>query len=142
MEVATRLTHMTIEGEVLARELRHSPDFSEEQYFGLIRRKTGALMSLASLSGPMLTNASEGHAEAMRRYGEQLGMGFQIIDDVLDVEGDPAIVGKPTGQDLRDGLITLPLIRALSNASESESSSVSMSTLSMPFLLPCPPGRP
>lgn len=120
MRAAARQTRLMIEGEVFARDLRRNPDFREATYFDLIHRKTGALMSFAAEVGPLLTGASQATARHMRSYGALLGAAFQIADDVLDVVGDPSIVGKPTGQDLRQGTITLPLIRAIDNATDGD----------------------
>lgn len=124
MEAGARQSRLLIEGEIFARDLRKTPDFSEASYLELIRRKTGALMSLAAEIGIMLSHGSEEQIDAMRRYGEHLGLAFQIADDLLDVIGDPRIVGKPTGQDLREGTVTLPLIRALDAAPEDEAEAI------------------
>jgi octaprenyl-diphosphate synthase len=124
MDAAARQTRLLIEGEIFARELRAAPDFSEDSYLELIRRKTGALMSLSSEVGAMLTGADEERIELMREYGRYLGMAFQIADDILDVVGDPRVVGKPTGQDIREGTVTLPLIRALNAAPESDAAPI------------------
>lgn len=124
MRAATRQTRLMLEGEVFARELRCAPDFREATYRDLIRRKTGALMALATEIGPLLHGVPDSTREHMRNYGELLGMAFQIADDVLDVIGDPTVVGKPTGQDLREGTITLPLIHALDAAPDGEGLSI------------------
>ena len=116
MRSAARQARLMIEGEVAGRDLRRAPDFSESTYFDLIRRKTAALTTLAVEAGVRLGGATDGAITHMCRYGEELGIAFQIVDDVLDVIGDPEILGKPTGQDLRDGTVTLPLIRALAAA--------------------------
>lgn len=120
MRTAARQARIMIEGEVFARELRRTPDFQESTYLDLIRRKTGALMALATQAGPILTDASEATTRHLFAYGEALGMAFQIADDILDVVGDASVVGKPTGQDLREGTVTLPLIRALANAPDGD----------------------
>jgi len=124
MKAAARQTRLMIEGEVLAHDLRRSPDFRESVYLDLIRRKTGALMSLATEAGPLLSGATDEQIGHMREYGELLGSAFQIVDDVLDIVGDPSVVGKPTGQDLREGTITLPLIRALETASNGDAARI------------------
>jgi len=116
MDIAAKRTREMIEGEILGRDLRTSPDFTEAAYFNVIRRKTGSLMSLAAELGPCMNNADDEQRRHMRRYGELIGTAFQIVDDVLDVVGDSNVVGKPTGQDIREGTVTLPLIRALANA--------------------------
>ncbi len=124
MDVSARQTRELIEGEIYARDLRATPDFAETSYIELIRRKTGALMALAAIVGSMLGGGTDGQTNSMREYGYYLGMAFQIADDLLDVMGDPRIVGKPTGQDLRDGTVTLPLIRAIAAAPENEAAAM------------------
>lgn len=116
MKIAALQTRRMIEGEVHARDQRRSPVFSEESYLDLINRKTASLMSLATEGGARLSDGTEQQVNALASYGELLGMAFQIVDDILDVVGDPTVVGKPTGQDLREGTVTLPLIRALNAA--------------------------
>jgi octaprenyl-diphosphate synthase len=113
MKIAAAQTRRMIEGEVHARDQRRSPDFTEDNYLDLISRKTASLLSLATEAGARLSDANDEQIKSLACYGNDLGMAFQIVDDVLDVVGNPSIVGKPTGQDLREGTVTLPLIRAL-----------------------------
>jgi octaprenyl-diphosphate synthase len=122
MDIAAARTRAMIEGEILGRDIRNAPDFAEATYFEVIRRKTGSLMSLASETGALLAGATDTVCAHMRRYGELVGMAFQIVDDVLDVIGSPDIVGKPTGRDIREGTVTLPLIRAINSAAPANAS--------------------
>jgi octaprenyl-diphosphate synthase len=85
--------------------------FSEEDYEDLIRAKTASLLSAACAIGA-LAGANE-HTAALARYGEQLGMAFQVADDLLDYTSDESVTGKPCGIDLREHKVTLPLIHAL-----------------------------
>lgn len=85
-------------------------EFSEDDYFALIRSKTAVLLSAACETGA-LCGASP-FRSALARYGELLGMAFQIADDLLDYTSDSSVVGKPTGLDLREHKVTLPLILA------------------------------
>ncbi len=85
--------------------------FSEEDYEDLIRAKTASLLSAACAIGA-LAGAQE-HRAALARYGEQLGMAFQVADDLLDYTSDESVTGKPCGLDLREHKVTLPLIHAL-----------------------------
>jgi octaprenyl-diphosphate synthase len=85
--------------------------FSEEDYEDLIRAKTASLLSAACAIGA-LAGARE-HRAALARYGEQLGMAFQVADDLLDYTSDESVTGKPCGLDLREHKVTLPLIHAL-----------------------------
>jgi geranylgeranyl pyrophosphate synthase len=81
-----------------------------ETYYRTIDAKTAALFVLACHAGSILGEAGSEEAEALRRYGRSLGLAFQIVDDILDLVGDEAVMGKPAGNDLRHGVITLPVI--------------------------------
>jgi octaprenyl-diphosphate synthase len=91
--------------------------FSEQDYNRLISSKTASLMSAACELGAAL--AGEQHREPLARFGHALGMAFQIVDDLLDYTESEAVVGKPTGQDLREHKVTLPLIAAMREMPES-----------------------
>jgi octaprenyl-diphosphate synthase len=93
-------------------------DFTEDDYYRLIAAKTASLMSAACEMGA-IAGAPE-HREALARYGHNLGMAFQIADDLLDYTGSEAVTGKPTGHDLRERKVTLPLVDALGRVSEIE----------------------
>lgn len=111
LRVLSRVTNEMTVGE-MRQLLAHDPlEFSEEAYDLLIRSKTASLLSGACEVGA-LRAASEARA-AIRRFGGALGMAFQIVDDLLDYTGDPSVTGKPTGSDLREHKVTLPLIAAL-----------------------------
>jgi len=97
-------------------------DFSEDDYYRLIAAKTASLMSAACEMGALAGAAA--YREPLARYGHNLGMAFQIADDLLDYTGVEAVTGKPTGHDLRERKVTLPLVGALSRASASEESSI------------------
>ena len=85
-------------------------EFAEEDYFALIRSKTAVLLSAACETGALCGAAR--YRSALARYGERLGMAFQIADDILDYTSDSAVTGKPSGLDLREHKVTLPLIVA------------------------------
>jgi octaprenyl-diphosphate synthase len=111
LRVLSRVTNEMTVGE-MRQLLAHEPlNFSEEAYDLLIQAKTASLLSGACEVGAL--RASPAERAALRRYGEALGMAFQIVDDLLDYIGDPSITGKPTGSDLREHKVTLPLIAAL-----------------------------
>jgi octaprenyl-diphosphate synthase len=93
-------------------------EFSEADYYRLIAAKTASLMSAACEMGA-IAGAPE-YREPLARYGHNLGMAFQIADDLLDYTGTEAVTGKPTGHDLRERKVTLPLIDAFSRASDVE----------------------
>jgi octaprenyl-diphosphate synthase len=93
-------------------------DFSEEDYYRLIAAKTASLMSAACEMGGLV--GAPGRREPLARYGHNLGMAFQIADDLLDYTGNEAVTGKPTGHDLRERKVTLPLVGALKRATVAE----------------------
>jgi len=95
-------------------------DFSEDDYYRLIAAKTASLMSAACEMGALAGAAA--HRDPLARYGHNLGMAFQIADDVLDYTGVEAITGKPTGHDLRERKVTLPLVYAFGRATPAEES--------------------
>jgi len=88
---------------------------ARDQYFRWIEAKTAALFGMAAESGGILSGAPENEVTALREYGRNLGIAFQIVDDILDFAGDESEMGKPTGEDLRQGVITLPAILYLHN---------------------------
>ena len=88
-------------------------DTALEQYFFKIGAKTAALFEAACMAGMVCGGGAPEQVEAMGRFGYDLGLAFQIVDDVLDYVGDAATLGKPAGNDLREGTITLPLIYAV-----------------------------
>ena len=111
LRVLGRVTNEMTVGE-MRQLLAHEPlDFSEEEYDLLIKAKTASLVSGACEVGAL--RASPRERAALRRYGEALGMAFQIVDDLLDYVGDASVTGKPTGSDLREHKVTLPLIASL-----------------------------
>lgn len=118
LRVLSRVTNEMTVGE-MRQLLAHDPlAFSEEQYDLLIRAKTASLLSGAAEVGAL--GAPPAERAALRRFGEALGMAFQIVDDLLDYTADAAALGKPSGSDLREHKVTLPLIYALPRMEESE----------------------
>ena len=93
-------------------------DFSEEDYYRLIAAKTASLMSAACEMGAIA--GSTEYREPLALYGHDLGMAFQIADDLLDYTGTEAVTGKPSGHDLRERKVTLPLVGALATATKAE----------------------
>ena len=85
-----------------------SYDFNE--YLERIHFKTGSLFATAGQSGAILSGASENEIAALKKYSHKLGLAFQIIDDIMDFKSDPEFIGKPVGQDIANGVVTLPLI--------------------------------
>ncbi|MGL5317809.1 MAG: polyprenyl synthetase family protein [Bacteroidales bacterium] len=107
-------------GEIEQLSLAQSSDFSEDKYFSVIDKKTGSLMRAAMKIGAISVCASDEIVEALTRFGKYLGLCFQIRDDIFDYFDDTQI-GKPTGNDIREGKVTLPLIYALLHAKEEQS---------------------
>ncbi len=118
LRVLGRVTNEMTVGEMRQLLAHDKLAFSEADYDLLIRAKTASLMSGACEVGALGGSGAE--REAMRRYGECLGMAFQIVDDLFDYEGAEAETGKPTGLDLREHKVTLPLIHALPRMSPAE----------------------
>jgi octaprenyl-diphosphate synthase len=123
LRVLSRVTNEMTVGE-MRQLLAHDPlEFSEEQYDLLIRAKTASLVSGACEIGALRAGAAE--RGALRRFGEALGMAFQIVDDLLDYTEDASVTGKPFGSDLREHKVTLPLIAALPRMDDAERRAVS-----------------
>lgn len=103
-------------GELL--QLHHRGDWSldEPTYFEIVRRKTAALIAVSAELGAAASGAGPGVGPALRRFGEKIGIAFQIQDDVLDLTGEEGVVGKSVRRDLAKGKLTLPLIHRLSTA--------------------------
>ncbi len=121
--VLSRVTNEMTIGE-MRQLLAHDPlTFSEESYDLLIRAKTASLLSGACECGAL--TASPERTAAMARFGNALGMAFQIVDDLLDFTEVEAVTGKPSGQDLKEHKVTLPLIHALPRLSPTERNDVS-----------------
>lgn len=109
IELFSRTLTVIVNGEI--NQLFTSPcNTSHEDYESRIYAKTASLFETSAKSAAILSNADEHKVEQLRKFGYSLGMAFQIIDDVLDYVGDESKVGKPTGGDLRQGLITLPVL--------------------------------
>lgn len=122
LRVLGRVTNEMTVGE-MRQLLAHDPlAFTEEAYDLLIRAKTASLMSGACEVGAI--HADPVHRVALSRFGERLGMAFQITDDLLDYTADARVTGKPSGLDLREHKVTLPLIFALPRLSAAQRQSV------------------
>jgi octaprenyl-diphosphate synthase len=114
-------TEMTI-GEMRQLAVNDSLSFSEDDYYALIRSKTASLMSAACEVGSIA--GADNHREALIQYGDALGMAFQIADDLIDYTEAQETTGKPTGLDLKEHKVTLPLIAALRVMTPGERSKV------------------
>lgn len=107
------------EGEVLQSQHARAADTTRQDYLDIIYKKTASLLSISASAGAVSVMASRRDVEQMRRFGEALGMAFQIQDDILDYSRS-AQTGKPANNDLREGKITLPLIEVLEQCGEQE----------------------
>jgi octaprenyl-diphosphate synthase len=96
--------------------------FTEKEYFALIRAKTASLLAAASETGALC--GAPMHSPAMAKYGDRLGMAFQIADDILDYTEDETVTGKPGGLDLKEHKVTLPLITVIPRLSKPARSAV------------------
>jgi octaprenyl-diphosphate synthase len=104
------VTLKMIEGELYQLTKNGDADISEEDHFDIMRRKTAYLFGGCAQIGGLLGSVSKEREQALREYGFNLGIAFQLVDDLLDYTGDAETVGKPIGSDLREGKVTLPLI--------------------------------
>lgn len=120
MQVLADTTNTIAEGEVLQLLNAHDPDTDEERYFTVIRYKTAELFQAAARLGAIVANAAPQQEQALADHGLHLGLAFQLIDDLLDYSGDIEQTGKNVGDDLAQGKVTLPLIRAMACAKESD----------------------
>lgn len=108
------------EGEVLQLMTANDMDSTEADYLKVIESKTAALFAAACRVGAVVADRPVAEAEAMDAYGRDLGIAFQLIDDALDYASDGATLGKNTGDDFREGKVTLPVVLAFNRGSEAE----------------------
>jgi len=113
LQVLADATNVIAEGEVMQLMNCHNADIDEAGYLAVIRCKTAKLFEAATRLGAILGGATPSQESAMSNYGMQLGVAFQLIDDVLDYSGDQALTGKNLGDDLAEGKPTLPLIHVI-----------------------------
>jgi octaprenyl-diphosphate synthase len=115
-----RTTKRMVEGQILELGHTHNWHLSKEKYMEVIVAKTAELISAACACGGIMAGAPKEAIEHLGRFGLDLGIAFQMIDDVLDYTSSEAAFGKPVGKDLREGKITLPLIYLLHDFQEKE----------------------
>jgi octaprenyl-diphosphate synthase len=120
LKLMADVTNLIAEGEVMQLVRAGDPDTTRDQYFDVITRKTAILFAAACEGAVMLSGESDETLERMHNIGLNLGIAFQLIDDVLDYEGDPETTGKNVGDDLTEGKPTLPLIHAMSHGTPDE----------------------
>ncbi|WP_326537723.1 polyprenyl synthetase family protein [Pseudorhodoferax sp.] len=120
LEVLADATNVIAEGEVLQLMNMHDPDLSVDEYLRVIRFKTAKLFEASARVGAVLAGADAALEETCATYGRALGTAFQLVDDLLDYEGNSDELGKNVGDDLREGKPTLPLLVAMQRAGEAE----------------------
>jgi octaprenyl-diphosphate synthase len=124
LDVLADATNVIAEGEVLQLMNMHDPDLSVEDYLQVIRFKTAKLFEASARLGAVLASASPVIEEACANFGRSLGTAFQLVDDLLDYEGQSAELGKNVGDDLREGKPTLPLLLAMERGTPTERSMI------------------
>ncbi|MEP6788430.1 MAG: polyprenyl synthetase family protein [Acidobacteriota bacterium] len=115
IDILTRLTRKMTEGELIQLTRIGRLDISESEYFDILRRKTAFLFSACCEVGAILGGATKAQQDALRDYGMDLGIAFQLSDDILDLVAETASLGKTAGSDLLEGKLTLPMIYLLEN---------------------------
>lgn len=120
MNLMADTTNTIAQGEVLQLLNINEPDTSEQQYYDVIYSKTACLFEAACQIGAIITDSGETIEQALREFGKNLGIAFQLVDDALDYEANSEELGKNVGDDLAEGKPTLPLIYAMQHGNESE----------------------
>jgi octaprenyl-diphosphate synthase len=120
LDVLAEATNVIAEGEVLQLMNVHDPDTTVDQYLRVIRYKTAKLFEASARLGALLSDSDQDTQDACAAYGRAMGTAFQLVDDVLDYEGDAEVLGKNVGDDLREGKPTLPMLLAMAMAPTQE----------------------
>src|SRR5580704_9933529 len=120
LDLLIALTQLMVEGELLQLERIGRIEISEADYMELVDRKTASLFSACARLGAMMGGADESTEARLGEFSWNLGIAFQLVDDVLDFTSNEKVLGKPVGSDLREGKVTLPLIYALEEATAEE----------------------
>ena len=119
LDVLIELTQQMVEGELLQME-KLGRLINQDEHFDLIYRKTACLFSVCMRLGGVLGEASPEQESSLAHYGRDLGMAFQIVDDVLDLTASETVLGKPVASDLREGKVTMAVIHALERCTAEE----------------------
>ena len=120
MQTLSEATNVIAEGEVLQLMNMHDASLSEDSYLRVIRSKTAKLFEASARLAALLAKSPQAVEQACAHYGQALGTAFQVIDDLLDYDGDTDLMGKNLGDDLREGKATLPLIIAMQRANPAD----------------------
>ncbi|MDR0927523.1 MAG: polyprenyl synthetase family protein [Ignavibacteria bacterium] len=124
LHIVSHAAELMSEGELLAIQLSETLDVSEEQYYRIINAKTASLIAAACQTSAMVYSENEVIIDTFREYGRNVGMAFQMKDDIFDYSDNASVIGKPVGNDIREHKLTLPLIHALSIATDSKRSEI------------------
>ncbi|MGE0283995.1 MAG: polyprenyl synthetase family protein [Rhizobiaceae bacterium] len=120
LDILSTAASIIAEGEVMQLAAANNLETTEDEHFAVIKAKTAALFSAAAEVGPVIAGASRTDRAALRSYGMNLGLAFQLIDDALDYGGSAKDLGKNVGDDFREGKVTLPVILAYRRGSPEE----------------------
>jgi octaprenyl-diphosphate synthase len=120
LEILAKASRVIAEGEVLQLTRSHDLELTQELYIDIIRAKTAELFAAAAEAGAVSAGASPERRRALRQYGQDLGLAFQLVDDVLDYSGESDELGKNPGDDFREGKATLPLLLAIAHTGPAE----------------------
>jgi len=122
--VITNTVKRMSEGELLQIQKTRKLDIDEKTYFRVISDKTASLLETCCLIGALSASENSEYLDAIKKFGESIGIAFQIRDDVLDYEGSSSLIGKPVGGDIKEKKITLPLIYSLNQVKGNEADSI------------------
>jgi octaprenyl-diphosphate synthase len=120
LDILSGAAAVIAEGEVLQLSVAKNVETTEDEYLEVIKAKTAALFSAAAEVGPVIAKTTRNDRAAMRSYGTNLGLAFQLVDDALDYGGSTQDLGKNVGDDFREGKVTLPVILAYRRGTEEE----------------------
>jgi octaprenyl-diphosphate synthase len=120
LDVLSTAASVIAEGEVMQLSAAKNLETTEDEYLAVIKAKTAALFSAACEVGPIIAGTARPERAALRSYGLNLGLAFQLVDDALDYGGNARDLGKNTGDDFREGKITLPVILAYRRGTDAE----------------------
>jgi octaprenyl-diphosphate synthase len=120
LEILARASRVIAEGEVLQLTRAHDLDLTQDIYLEIIKAKTAELFAAAAEAGAVSAGASPERCRALRKYGQDLGLAFQLVDDALDYSGVSDVLGKNPGDDFREGKATLPLLLVMERTGVAE----------------------
>lgn len=122
LDVLSNAACVIAEGEVMQLSAAKNLETTEDDYLAVIKAKTAALFAAAAEMGPIISGHSASERAALRSYGMNLGLAFQLVDDALDYGGNAADLGKNTGDDFREGKVTLPVLLSYRRGTDQERS--------------------